>query len=174
MSKELSFKTPEEFAAAQDKFFEQHPEIPEAEDVECLDLIMNKENAEMILRGEKPLEFRKCSDFYCKRLIDKDVCKYIDDHIDDDEVVMFCDDVRQVKMIHFHNYNNSWFLDVECDFNDMFMINKTDIEFLQEEYGVHDFDEVLEEFEKNHMEQEQRPTLFYFVIGKVLGTNLKV
>ena len=54
------------------------------------------------------------------------------------------------------------------------MINKTDIEFLQEEYGVHDFDEVLEEFEKNHVEQEQRPTLFYFVIGKVLGTNLKV
>ena len=169
---ELKFETNEEFKAAQKKFFETHPEAPLAEDIECLNLIMRKEFAEEILRGKKPLEFRDFSEFYVKRLIDKDVSQYINDHLDDDEVVMFCNDVRQVKKIHFHNYNNSWYLDVECTLNDTFTITRGDIEYLQNEYGVHDFDEMLEEYEKNNV--EERPILFFFAIGKVLGTDLKV
>lgn len=166
------FNNEEEYIAARQQFFESHPDAPVTKDIECLNLIMRKEYAEAILRGEKPLEFRDYSEFYCKRLIDKEVNQYINDHFDDDDVVVFCNDIRPVKMIHFHNYNNSWFLDVECDFNDAFSISKPDIEFLQNEYGVHDFDEELELLEKNN--EEQRPYLFYFVIGKVLGTNLDV
>ena len=84
----------------------------------------------------------------------------------------FTNDVKQVQKIHFHNYNNSWFLDIECDFNDVFSITKHDIEFLQNKYGVHDFDEELERYEKANV--KERPWLFYFVCGKVLDTNLKV
>lgn len=80
--------------------------------------------------------------------------------------------IRQVKKIHFHNYNRSWFLDIECSETDVFSITKDDIEFLQEKYGAHDYDELLEYYEKNHI--KQRPRLFYFVVGKVLDTNLKV
>ena len=134
---------------------------------------MRKEYAEQILRGEKPLEFRQYSEFYVKRLIDPDVADYIGDHINDDDVVVFCNDIRQVKKIHFHNYNNSWFLDIECDYNDVFSVTKHDIEFLQSQYGVHDFDEDLKRLEAGNVPQNERPWLFYFVCGKVLDTNLE-
>lgn len=170
--KNLNFKTAEEYAAAHEEFFKSHPDAPLAKDVECLNLIMRREYAEQILAGTKKLEFRQYSDFYVKRLIDPDVADYICAHIDDDEVVVFCNDIRQVKKIHFHNYNNSWFLDVECDFNDAFSITKKDISYLQERYGCHDFDAELEMYEKANI--EKRPWLFYFVCGKVLDTNLEV
>ena len=147
MSKNLKFKTAEEYATAHEKFFESHPEAPLAKDVDCLNLIMRREYAEQILAGTKKLEFRAYSDFYVKRLIDPEVADYIGAHIDDDEVVVFCNDIRQVKKIHFHNYNNSWFLDIECDYNDAFSITKKDVAYLQERYDCHDFDADLERFE---------------------------
>ena len=168
------FKTAEDYAAAREKFFESHPDAPEAEDVECLSLIMRREYAEQILRGEKPLEFRQYSEFYVKRLIDPDVSDYIRAHFNDDEVMVFCNDIRQVKKIHFHNYNNSWFLDIECNFNDAFSITKQDIEFLQKQYRVHDFDDDLKRMEAGNVPQNERPWLFYFVCGEVLDTNLEV
>lgn len=166
-----NFKNVDEFAAARAKFFESHPDAPVAENVECLNLVMKREYAEQILAGTKKLEFREYKPFYIKKLIDNDVADYIQEHIDDDDVMMFCHDIRQVQKIHFYNYNRSWFLDVEVTFNDAFCINKHDIEFLQKEYGCHDFDDDLDFYEKNNI--KQRPYLFYFVIGKVLGTDLE-
>ena len=165
------FKTVEEFTAAMQKFFDERPVAPVAREVECLNLIMKREYAEQILAGTKKLEFRSYSKHYCDRLIDREVADYIKTHIDDDEVMTFCNDIRQVKRIHFHNYNNSWFLDVECDLNDVFCIKKSDIDFLHEQYDCHDYDDDLEYFESNNI--EARPYIFYFVMGKVLGTNLK-
>ena len=175
MSKKQPFKNVEEFAAAREHFFNvSHPDAPIAEEVECLNLIMKREYAEQILRGEKPLEFRAYSPFYIKRLVDPVVSDYIGTHIDDDDVVMFCTDIRPVKKIHFHNYNNSWFLDVECTYNDAFCINKHDIEYLNKEYDCHDYDKDLECMEAANVPQKDRPWLFFFVCGKVLGTDLKV
>ena len=167
----FNFKSAEEYAAAREEFFKSHPEAPEPRDVECLNLIMRREFAEQILAGTKKLEFRAYSDHYVKRLIDPEVADYIQMHINEDDVVVFCNDIRQVKRIHFHNYNNSWFLDIECDYNDAFSITKKDIAFLQDQYGCHDFDADLARFEAKG--EEHRPWLFYFVCGKVLGTNLK-
>ena len=169
----LDFKTEEEFAAAKDEFFANHPEAPRTEGIDCLNLVMKREWAEKILSGEKKLEFRDFTQFYASRLIDKNVNKYLNEHVDDDEVVMFCNDIRQVEKIHFHNYNNSWFLDVECTFNDAFSVTKNDIEFLQEEYDCHEFDEDLESLEAANVPEKERPYIFYFVIGKVLDTNLE-
>ena len=172
MSKNLNFKSAEEFAAAREKFFnETHPEAPLAKDIECLNLIMKREFAEQILAGTKKLEFRAYSDHYVKRLIDNDVADYIQRHINDDEVLMFCSDIRQVKRIHFHNYSNSWHLDIECDYNDAFCINKRDIKYLNETYDCHDYDRDLARFEA--MGEVNRPWLFFFVCGKVISTNLK-
>jgi len=168
----LTFKNAEEYGAAMKEFFESHPDAPIPDDIDSLDLIMRKEYAEEILRGEKPLEFRPYSKFYVRRLVDQEANNYINANIDDDEVQAFCNDIRPVKMIHFHNYNNSWFLDVECVYDSVFSITKDDIKMLQDEYGVHDFDDDLEYYEKNGI--KERPYLFYFVIGKVLGTNLEV
>jgi type I restriction enzyme R subunit len=138
-----------------EELFKNHPKASETKDIDCLELKMRREYAEAILRGTKPLEFREFKDFFIKKLIDMETLS-----------------IRQVKKIHFHNYNRSWFLDIECSETDVFSITKDDIEFLQEKYGVHDYDELLEYYEKNHI--KQRPRLFYFVVGKVLDTNLKV
>lgn len=167
----MNIKTEEEYIAACTKFYETHPEAPVTKDVECLNLIMKREYAEQILAGTKKLEFRSYSDHYRKRLIDNDMADYIRMHINEEDVLFFCDDVRQVKRIHFHNYNNSWFLDVECTYNNVFSITKEDIAFLQEKYDCHDYDDDLKYFES--VNEPNRPYIFYFVCGKVLGTNLK-
>ena len=133
---------------------------------------MKREYAEQILAGTKKLEFREYKPFYIKRLIDQDVAAYIQEHMDDDEILTFCHDIRQVQKIHFHNYNNSWFLDVECTFNDAFCIIKHDIEYLQKTYGCHDYDDDLKRMEALKVPMEERPWMFFFVCGKVLDTNL--
>jgi hypothetical protein len=137
------------------ELFENHPKASKAKEIDCLELKMRREYAEAILRGTKPVEFRQFKDFYINKLID-----------------METQSIRQVKKIHFHNYNRTWFLDIECSETNVFSITKEDIKFLQEKYGVHDFDEHLEYYEKNHI--EQRPRFFYFVVSKILDTNLNV
>lgn len=165
------FKTEEEYKAARDLFFKNNPDAPVAKDIKCLNLIMRKEFAEQILHGTKKLEYRAYSEHYIARLIDKDVAAYIQRHINDDDVLQFCNDIRQVMTIHFHNYSNSWYLDVECTFNDAFIVNQDGIDMLHEEYGVHDWDDECKRLDA--MKAEHRPCVFYFAIGKVLKTNLK-
>ena len=169
-----TFKNKVEFYAAYQEFYESHPEAKVAKVVDCLNLVMRREYAEQILRGEKKLEFRACSDFYQKRIIDKEVEEYMQKHKDDEDVLTFCNDIRQVKMIHFHNYNNSWFLDMECTFNDAFSIIPNDIRMLNGKYGCHDYDDDLKRMEAVNVPIEERPWIFYFVCGKVIDTNLEV
>ena len=166
----MNFETKEEFLAARKEFFESHPEAKEAKTVGVLNLIMKREYAEQIVKGTKKLEFRSYSPHYVKRLIDPDVADYISRHLKDEEVLTFCNDIRQVARIHFHNYNNSWFLDVKCTFNDVFQVNDNDVKMLQDTYGCHDFDEDLRIL--NASNEERRPWVFYFVCGEVLDTNL--
>ena len=172
MSKHLIFKTVDEYVKAYEEFFKKHPDAPQTEDIECLNLIMKKEYATQIIEGTKKLEYRAYSDFYEKLLIDKRVSEYLMDNIDNDEVVTFCNDVRQVKKIHFYSYSNTWYLDVEVDYNDVFSLVKRDIEMLHENYGVHDYDEEYMMYEKMGVPENERPWIFYFSISKVLDTNL--
>ena len=169
-----TFKNKEEFYAAYQEFFKSHPEAKVAESVECLNLIMKKVYAEQILAGTKKLEFRAYSKFYIRRLIDSAVADYIREHSDDEDVLTFCNDIRQVNSIHFHDYNNSWFLDVECTFNDVFSITKEDIRMLNEKYDCHDYDDDLKRMDAINIPIEERPWIFFFVCGKVLDTNLKI
>ena len=156
------------------EFFEQHPDCPRPKPIECLNLIMRREFAEEILAGTKKVEIRSYSQHYVDRLYDKDVLAYEDKHWDDEvmrmQMIDFNDSVRAVKKIHFHNYNNSWFLDVECVDNNTVLLVNEQVKYLQDEYGCHEFDEELERL--NRRNAEERPTYFYFAIGETLGTNL--
>lgn len=64
---------------------------------EAFDLIMKKEFAYQILRGQKAIEFRDFSTHYCKRFL-ADAKKL---------------EFKDLHAIHFHDYNNTWFLDVK-------------------------------------------------------------
>ena len=155
---------------------------PVPKPVSCLNLIMRKEFAEAILRGEKKVEIRSFSDHYFNRLTDKAVDRWMDEHRDDkdmDEEAFeeFMCSTRPVMKIHFYNYNNSWYLDVECTKNALIGLTRQNVETLQEEYGFHELDDMLADFEVRERgkkgEAVMRPLFYYFAIGKVLGTNLR-
>lgn len=164
-------KTQEEFEKAKAEFLAKHPELPKVKDVDRLNLIMRKEFALQILKGEKKVEFRAFSQHYTDRLMDKDMANWMADHqgkeLDDFEISA----ARQVYTIHFHNYSNSWYLDVECTENEVCAPLPGWVEFFNT-LGCHELDEMTADFEKRN--EEMRPLFFYFVLGKVIDTNLKI
>lgn len=159
-------KTKEEFIAAKAEYMKKNPALHEAKPVECLNLLLRKEFALQILNGEKKVEFRAFSEHYCGRLIDKDVDNWMQDHIDDEEAMFFANQVRPVKKIHFHNYNNTWTLDVECLKNDYVAPIKKDVEYLNNTWGCHELDKQCESFDKK--KTTERPLYFFFALGKIL------
>jgi len=165
----------DEWREGYDAFMEKYPDAPQAKPVECLNLIMRKEFAEEIIKGRKKIEFRAYSKHYCERLYDKDVAKYIEAHADDEElceaVGVYFSPLRDVVKIHFHNYNNTWYMDCKVSLNDVVAVLKDDVEFLQDEFGCHELDEELDLLEKS--KAKNRPLYFYFVIDEVIDTNLK-
>lgn len=161
-------KTQEEFDKARAEYLEKNPGLHNAKPVECLNLLLRKQFAQQILKGEKKVEFRAYSQHYCERLIDKDVDNWMQDHVDDEEAMFFANNVRPVKRIHFHNYNNSWSLDVECERNDFVALIDKDVEYLNEAYDCHELDEQLKDF--NARKDQNRPLYFYFAIGKVIDS----
>ncbi len=164
-----------EYLQRRAEFLEKHPDLPSPEPVRCLNLIMRKEFAQEILSGEKTVEIRAYSQHYTDRLYDKTVLEYEKAHWDDPEmragILEFTDSIRPVDKIHFHPYNNNWFLDVECIENGTVIVNEEQVGYLREVYGCHEFDEMLEELEMR--DAKDRPIFFFFALGKVLGTDLK-
>lgn len=169
----LNFKTTEEYEAAKAAYIKAHPEYREAKPIDCLNLVMKKVWAKKILKGEKPLEYRSFSQFYCSRLLDSELTEFISKNVNDEEVMCFYNDLRPVKKIHFYDYGRTWFLDIKCKLVDTFVLKRDDIEYLQKKYGVHDFDDDLEIMEKAGIPVNERPMFFYFVCGEVIDTNLK-
>ena len=60
---------------------------------------------------------------------------------------------------------------VECTMNDTVALTKGGVE-LMHAYGSNELDEELDHFEKNNI--ADRPLYYYFVLGKVIDTNLKL
>ena len=170
-----TFGDPEAYDAAREQFFREHPDCPRPKPIERLDLIMRVEYAIDILRGRKKVEIRNSSPFYWKRLHDPDVMAYEDKYWDDElmrlQMLDFNDSVRAVETIHFHNYSNSWYLDVKCIDNNTVLLVDDQVAFLREAYGFTEFDEELEMLNKR--KAKERPLYFYFTIGDILGTNLE-
>lgn len=167
----LTFDNVEEFYKAQSEFYKAHPEVPKPKPVTCLNLIMRKQFAEAIARGEKKVEFRAWTDHYVNRLIDKDCDNYKTLHYDDIEVRTFVETIRPVERIHFHNYNNSWHLDVTCPNNYVMPLIRKEVEALHENWDCHEMDDMLSDLEKRG--DNMRPVFFVFACGEVIETNLK-
>ena len=165
----MSALTNEAYWAKIDVLKAKYPDFCQAREVECLNLIMRREFAEKILSGEKKVEIRTVSPHYINRLVDNKVVEFKGKHEDDEEVQELCDPIRVVKKIHFHNYNNSWYLDVAVDMNDYVVADEEGVKFLHERYDCDELDDVCNSFDNAG---QNVPCFFYFAIGEILGTNL--
>lgn len=121
---------------------------------EAFDLIMRKQFAWDILEGRKRVEFRDTTKFYMKRFF-KDLKKF---------------ELREdVRCIHFHDYGNTWYLDVVIERICVRSLTPEDIGFFHE-YGHHEYDE---EIKANEGKTEaEAGYLFCLPILAVLSTNL--
>lgn len=149
---------------------------PLPEPIEVLNLIMKKDNALRILKGDKNVEYRAYTSHYAERLFDKSVGDFAEKHINDEWATEqmgmygFLDELRPVKKIHFHNYSNSWFLDVEVLNNGYVIANKDGVETMNA-FGDHELDALVADLEKK--KENNRPVYFNFILGSVIETNLK-
>ena len=164
----------EEYLAAKDGFLLQYAP-PTCDPVETMDMVMRKENAEAIIKGERKVVFHTCDDNFFNLLHDEEVNKWmmeqrVDEDMDIQAMYEFVCSTRPVQTIHFHDDDNSWYLNVECTKNDLACLFRQDVEFLQKRFGCHDLDGILEDYEKK--DSQMRPAFFYFALGKILDTNL--
>lgn len=159
------------------EFLDKYPLCPVAEDIEVLNLLMLRKHANEILKGNKQVEFRCCDETRLNSLLDKNVLNFIKRHKDNEEVHQavekgFIESLRMVNKIHFHNYSNSWYLDVECKANDTMTLIPSDVKFLQDNFNCHELDAILADLEARR--EKERPVYFWFALGDVIDTNLKL
>ena len=169
-------KTHEQWEKGFEEFKAKYPDMPEVKHIETLDLLMRREYAEDILAGRKRVEFRDASQYYDKKLVDMPMFEYIDKKINEEDKDFleihqeYVSAVRLVDKIHFHNYNNSWYLDVEVQFNELITADDEGVEFMQKEFNCHELDK---ENEWAKTENKKFPSYYYFVLGDVIDTNLE-
>lgn len=136
-------------------------------EVEAYALIMKKENALEILRGEKTIEIRVDSPKYVKMFTDQEQVernrKAEAEGRDEWESPLR----KDIGFVHFYNYAGTWSLDCEIDEIGTASLIKDDIDFLNEEYGFHDFDDQWQEFEGKP--EEEIPFFFYLHIAAIVG-----
>jgi hypothetical protein len=125
---------------------------------EAFDLILEKKYAMAILQEKKTVEYRKWSKFYTSRFF-----KRLSPEVEN----------KEINVVHFHDYNNTWFLDVQ-------ITAPTGI-YLIDEGGIADFLEYCKEYDmaallRRNREQdlsyEEAGLIIMIPIWGIINTNL--
>lgn len=130
--------------------------------VEAFDLIMRKENAWAILDGNKALELRSSSPFYIRRFLNPKGTL---------DMTFEAFEPKDIHAIHFHDYNNSWFLDCSCAHIVCIGTHPNSNMFLHT-LRNHDLDELIAENEQKGLKEENCVAVFGLVIKHIYNTNL--
>lgn len=136
-------------------------------EVEAYDLLMKKENALDIISGKKTLEIRAFSNHYSMMFTDFEQLeknKKLREEGNDDDCI---EPLKGIKYVHFHNYNNSWTLDVQIDEIGLSSMCQEDIEDLADGFDFHDYDNEWQQYEGKYI--EDIPMFYWLHIKKILG-----
>lgn len=173
MSK-YSEMTDEQYFAAQDKFFERY-HAPRSKPIEMLDLVLSREEADEIIKGERKVVVRPFSYSYFHYLTDHFVDEWMTEHRDSFGMDMeafkeFMCATRPVTKIHFHDKNNTWFLDVTCIENALIWLTLENVRDLNRRYNCKDLNRQVIMVE-NLDSSDEWPMFYYFALGHILQTE---
>lgn len=132
---------------------------------EAFDLIMKKEFAYQILRGVKKLEFRKVTTNYCAKFFKR---YKPSDRKHPDYFVP-----KDVGCLHFHDYGNTWFLDIGIEYVDLIGLHPEYREYLHK-YGHHEYDAIIDDVEKRGLSSDDNEVQWMIAIPLLapIDTNL--
>lgn len=125
---------------------------------EAFNLLMKKENAYAILTGAKKLEFR---DFFSDRLLQV-FFKETKNQKSPDYLKP-----RDIFHIHFHDYANSWFLDVSIEAVDIIAVHPDNREYFHK-YGYHVLDKEMDALEAAKTDHHA-PSVRWFIVLPITG-----
>lgn len=140
--------------------------IYEGKEMQAFDFLMKKENALDILSGNKKVEIRSFSPFYYRLIHDKE-----QDKLNQKDPDNFIPPIRaDVSFIHFHNYNNSWFLNVRINEIGVGNLSEQYISDFSKEFNFHDFDDEWQQYKD--LPEDKIPGFYWFAIKEVVNHNI--
>ena len=153
-----------------------YPNGSKSVEVEALPLIMRKEFAQQIVDGTKKFEVRDCSPFYDRIFLNpakkEEFAKFLKtgEHpnkkawLDMHYYTRDTNDNDFPGWVHFHNYSNSWSLDVEIVDVDLAVADENYNSILNH-IGCHELDEMVKE-----CENEETLSLYYIItLGNIVN-----
>lgn len=138
-----------------------------AKPIDVFNLIMKKENAIEILEGKKRIEWRAYSPHYESRLMDEKVAEFKAMHSDNADILHAINEVRTPDLIRFHNYNNTWTLDVECVLVKVEQADEVTAQYYADEFN----DKTLLDIVKNNKNKDRKPLFFAFELGAIVAVS---
>lgn len=129
---------------------------------EAYDLVMRRENAQAIIDGKKTIEIRSFNSHYMSLFYDKEKRKNFDPSDLNAE-----EPFKDIQFVRFHNYNYSWYLDVQIDEIGSVILDKTGIMGLQRDFNYHELDSEIERYKDTP--EEEIPIVFYMHIAEIVG-----
>lgn len=142
----------------------------QGKEYEAYHLIMRRENAEAIMRGEKTVEFRAFTNKYCSMFFDKEAVERNNKRIDEGRGEELEPDCRtDIEIVHFYNYNNTFSLDVAIDEIGYGKYDEESAKNMVEWFGCHELDDQWQQFKD--LPDHKKPMFFYLHISEVLQSK---
>ena len=164
-----------EYFHAMDEFIARY-NAPQPEPVKKLELYASREEADEILKGDRKVIIRPFTDSYWEYMTDHEVDEWMTAHrdcfgMDMEAFNEFMCATRPIDNIHFHDEQDTWFIDTTCIENGLIPVNRERVKDLNDRFDCKDLNRLLMKIENRKDVYSEPPLYYYFVIGDVIGTE---
>lgn len=162
-----------------DNFFDRYPECPRPKHIHRFDWVISKQIAMDIDNGQRECVVEPYMPELDATLIDSKAESFynwaLKNHVEEavnNHNIIYSDDVS-IETIHFHDKDNTWHLDVDCDYNGHLIATSEAVDEKRDSIGLRDLDDIVRILDKARIPEEGRPMFFYFHVEAIISTNLK-